>query len=233
VAARTNAVSRQELDQAEARARIAAADVKIKEKALEDTAIRADFDGIIADRFVDNFQNVVAKQPILLFQEISRLEIRIDVPERDIVESGDEPGRLTAIFDTVPDREFDLSIKEIVTEADPVTQTYKVVLTMPNLAENQLLPGMTATVRWYPPDRGSRGARTIPLAGVLGQEGRPSWVWVIDAETWTVSRREVSLGAVAYADRVEVIDGLEPGERVAAAGAHHLSNGMRVREFEQ
>jgi multidrug resistance efflux pump len=69
VAARTNAVSRQELDQAEARARIAAADVKIKEKALEDTAIRADFDGIIADRFVDNFQNVVAKQPILLFQE--------------------------------------------------------------------------------------------------------------------------------------------------------------------
>jgi RND family efflux transporter MFP subunit len=231
VAARTNAVSREEVDQAEALARISAADLKIKEKALEDTTILADFDGIVADRFVDNFQNVVAKQPVVLLQDIQMLEIRVSVPERDVVESADEPGRVAAVFDTLPDREFELSVKEFVTEADPVTQTYRIVLAMPNPEGAGLLPGMTATVRWYAPTLGSRGDNTVPLGAVRGGGGRPSSVWVIEPDARTVTQREVRLGQVAYADRVEILEGLEPGETIAAAGVHHLVEGMRVRAF--
>jgi RND family efflux transporter MFP subunit len=233
VAARTNAVSRQDVDQAEAASRIAAAEVRIKQKALDDTIIRADFEGIVADRFVDNFQNVVAKQPILLYQDVSQLEIRISVPERDVATAADEPGRMTASFDARPGEEIELSIKEFVTEADPVTQTYEVILVMPNPKGSGLLPGMTASVNWYPPAVGRLGDDTVPIAGVLGQKGRPSWVWVIDPAANTVSRREVEVGPVAYADRVEILGGLERGEMIAAAGAHHLSDGMRVRPYGQ
>jgi RND family efflux transporter MFP subunit len=232
VAAKTNAVSRQELGEAEAAARIAAADLKIKEKALEDTTIRADFDGIVADRFVDNFQNVVAKQPVVLLQDIQTLEIRVSVPEQDVVESGDEPGSITAVFDSLPDREFELSVKEFVTEADPVTQTYRVVLAMPNPEGSGLLPGMTATVRWYAPTLGSRGDETVPLAAVRGGDGLPSSVWVVEPDAMTVTQREVRLGQIAYGDRVEVLEGLEPGETIAAAGVHHLVEGMRVQPYE-
>ena len=231
VAARTNAVSRQEVDQAEANARIAAADLKIREKALEDTTILADFDGVVADRFVDNFQTVVAKQPVVLLQEIQPLEIRVSVPERDVVETADEPGRVAVAFDSLPGREFDAAIKEFVTEADPVTQTYRVVLSIPNPEGTGLLPGMTATVRWYAPDLGSRGDNTVPLAAVRGREGRPSSVWVIEPDAMTVTQREVSVGQVAYADRVEILEGLAIGETIAAAGVHHLMEGMHVRDY--
>ena len=227
------AVSRQELDEAASRMRIASAEVKLKEKALEDSTIRAPMDGIVADRLVDNFQNVDAKQPVLVLQDVSRLEVRINIPERDISESGADTGRISASFDVVPGREFELAVKEFVTDADPVTQTYPVTLWMATPAGAGLLPGMTATVHWYPPTAEAQAVRTVPITAVLGQAGRPSAVWVVDTESETVDRREVEIGAIVQGDRVEVVSGIEAGETVATAGAHHLSPGIRVREYRQ
>jgi len=233
-AARTRAVSPREVDEARARARISESEVKIKQKALEDSSIHADFEGVVADRFVDNFQNVVAKSPVLLLQDISVLEIRVNVPERDVAnpsETGD--GRLTATFDALPDREFDLQVKEFVTEADPVTQTYAVTLMMPNPGGSGLLPGMTATVTWQPEGATAAGLRTVPAAAVVGQAGRKPSVWIIDPEEMTATRRNVEVGSIVAGDQLQILSGIEKGERIAAAGAHHLTEGMKVREYRQ
>lgn len=232
-AAAKRAVSQRELDEAVARARIAESELKIRKKALEDTVIHADFDGIVSDRYVENFQQIQAKQPIMELQEISVLEIRVDIPEKDAVAPEDaEGGRITAVFDAVPDREFDLEVKEFVTEADPITQTFSVTLKMENPDESNLLPGMTATVHYYPPEaRAGRGDTTLPAVAVLGQPDREPWVWVIDADTMVVSKRPVKVGAIVAGERIRIESGLEPGETIASAGAHHLAEGMKVREY--
>ena len=233
-AAKTRAVAPVQVDEARARARITEAEVKIQAKALEDSALTADFDGIVADRFVDNFQNVVAKEPVLLLQDISVLEIRVNVPESDLANPDETAtGRLFATFDALPGREFDIQIKEIVTEADPVTQTYPVTLMMPNPEGTGLLPGMTATVTWQPDGRGSGATTTVPAAAVVGQAGRRPAVWIIDPEAMTAARREVEVGSIVAGDQIQILSGLEKGERVAAAGAHHLTDGMKVREYRQ
>ncbi len=236
-AAKTRAVSRQEVDEAEASARQAVAARKIKEKQLEDTELRAKFDGIVADRYVENFQNVVAKEPILSLQDIHILEVRIDLPERDFgtAPEVENVGRLTASFDAISGREFELEVKEFVTDADPVTQTFPVTLQMPNPGDADILPdilpGMTASVTWYRPPRAGASDQTVPAIAVLGQEGRAPWVWVIDRDTMRVSRRPVEIGAIVQSDRIEVRGGLQPGELIASAGVHHLAEGMKVREF--
>ena len=231
-AARSNAVSRRELDQARARARIAAADLKIEEKALEDSEIRASFDGIVADRLVDNFQNVQAKEPVLLMQDISVLEIRVNIPERDATGPPDTPvGDLSATFDAVPGRRFPLTIKEVVTQADPVTQTYAVTLMMPRPEGIEILPGMTATVTWRPAGEFATRSNTVPTSALVGRQGSKPWVWVVDAQDMTVSRREVEVGSIVGHNQIQLVSGLDSGEVIAAAGVHHLTEGMKVAEY--
>ena len=48
---------------------------------LEDTTLRAPYDGVIAQRFVEQGQNVRAKQPIVKFQDVDEIDIVVDVPE--------------------------------------------------------------------------------------------------------------------------------------------------------
>ncbi len=236
LAAKSGAVSRQEVDEAVSRARATAADVRIKRKALEDSEIRAKISGIVADRYVEAFQRVKAKEPILSLQDISTLEVRINAPERDmggdVLEDPEDIGRLSARFATVPGRVFELELKELVTDADPVTQTFPVTLEMENPADTEILPGMTATVVWEPPAALQAGSNSVPTAAVLAVPPAQTFVWVIDPESMRVSKREVSLGELMKGDRVEVLSGLEPGETVAAAGAYHLDEGVKVRFFD-
>ncbi len=62
---------------------ITQAEFDVAEKALQDTELRAPFGGRIARRLVDDFANVRLKQPVLVLQDESSLELRVAVAERD------------------------------------------------------------------------------------------------------------------------------------------------------
>jgi RND family efflux transporter MFP subunit len=64
-AAKTGAVARQDVTDAEAQAETADAEVRIRRKALEDATLVAPFDGKVSATYVENFQNVLAKQAIV------------------------------------------------------------------------------------------------------------------------------------------------------------------------
>ncbi len=53
------------------------------QKALNDTVLKAPFSGRVSRKIANNFQNVQAKEAILLMEDISSLELDIDVPEQD------------------------------------------------------------------------------------------------------------------------------------------------------
>ena len=44
---------------------------------------------------------------------------------------------------------------------------------------------------------------------------------------------EVEVGSIVGGDQIQILSGLEKGDRIAAAGAHHLTEGMKVREYRQ
>ena len=56
-------------------------EVRIAQKAVDDTRIVAPFDGVVSQTFVDNFQNVIAKQPVIRFLDVSKIEMIINIPE--------------------------------------------------------------------------------------------------------------------------------------------------------
>lgn len=49
---------------------------------LDYTVLKAPFDGSVVSKYVDNFQTVPAKQPIVRLLDISTIEVTVPVPER-------------------------------------------------------------------------------------------------------------------------------------------------------
>ncbi|MGL4549643.1 MAG: efflux RND transporter periplasmic adaptor subunit [Gemmataceae bacterium] len=198
---------------------------------LDDTSLRAPYDGVIAKRFIEPNQNVKAKQPVVRFQDVDEVEVAVDVPEvvmaaqlrsADIV-------RLVAEFGAAPGRDFPVHIKEVAQKADPVTQTFVVRVALKSPPDVNLLPGMTATVTLTYRRANILDSRIqVPISAVV-QEGGEQAAWVIGPDL-TVTRRAVKLGEPT-GSRVEVVSGLEPGERIAAAGANFLREGMKVRDL--
>ena len=215
------------------------AELREMEKALEDTVLRAPFAGVVARKLVQDFENVQAKQPVLLLEDAGGLEIKIDVPERDVVLGGGEgqandeiTRRLQpkVIVTSLPDRAFDARVKEFSTAADPATRTFQATLAFETPSDVRVLSGMTAKALIRLPSRDGSGdgaGLSVPARAVLANEAGESFVWVVDPEGMTVSRRAVAVGALS-GDRVAVTSGLGAGDWLAVSGVHHLREGMQV-----
>lgn len=224
----SQAVARAEVDQKRTAMEVARSSFAAAKKDVEDTRLTAPFDGVIAHRYVENFQNIQAKEPVISLQSTDELEIVIHVPER-IMRS--EPRRTAgyAQFDDIPGRRFPVTLKSYSSEADPQTQTYEVVLGLTRPQDVTILPGMSAEVLPEAATTGVESSRVaVPLKAIAtGPDGDPR-VWVVDPDSSRVTSRPVSVGTV-QGSNIIVLDGLQVGERIVTAGLAHLREGMLVR----
>ncbi len=198
---------------------------------LDDSTLRAPYDGVIAQRFVEQGQNVRAKQPVVKFQDIAEIDISADIPESVMadVHSADIVG-LVAEFSALPGRRFSVHIKEVAQRADPATQTFRIRVAMMVPEGVNLLPGMSATVAMTYRRAAILGGRIfVPIAAIFETSPGLQAAWVIGSDQ-TVAHRLVKTGE-ATAGQIEIVDGLQPGDRIAVAGVTFLREGMKVRDL--
>ena len=232
--------SQAEVDKTRRDIQVAKENLKKAQKALDDTTLKAPFSGEVANKIADNFQNVQAKEPILLLQDISSLEMDITVPEQDFslatpgltYEQRTERARPEIVVSSFPDRRFPARFKSMSTTADPVTRTYAITLAFATPADITVLPGMTAKVILHVQqeklaDFGVTGFM-VPVSAVAPDDQGKAYAWRIDPDSMQVSRVPVELGAMA-GEEVRVLSGLAGGDRIAISGVHHLREGMQVR----
>jgi RND family efflux transporter MFP subunit len=199
---------------------------------LEDSTLRAPYDGVIARRFVEQGQTIRAKDPVVRFQDVDEIEVAVDVPETVMageIRSADVL-KLVAEFSGAPGVQFPVQIKEVAQTADPVTQTFRVRVGMQAPKDVLLRPGMTATVTVTYRRARVLGSRIIvPISAVFKDATGEQVAWAIGSDQ-TVSRRPVKLGE-ATGGGIEIVEGLEPGDRIAVAGVTRLREGMKVRDL--
>ena len=215
--------------------------------ALKDTELRAPFDGMIADRMVENNQNVAAQQPIFSLQDISTLEIVFNMPDNDIllapipavrdfktlIEGDGTLFALAARFDAMPDRAFPLKVKEFSAQADPRTNTYPVTAIMPRQPDVNLLPGMAVTVEvdFQPGKARSDGKYFVPATAILNEGSDKNFLWRYSENG--VSRVAVTVGGPRSDGSLEVSGpDLRDGDVIITAGVHFLREGQKVRPQE-
>ena len=229
-----NAVSQAEYEASETAYHIAKAELRIHEKALSDTSLLAPFDGIIAKRFVENHEHVEAKQPVLSCQDISRVEVVIQMPESMIARTAANDLRgVQVCFGEAREQWFDATVCERTAESDRVTRTYDVAVTLARPSGLEIFPGMTATVKISVDNvpgvtPSNEDLTSIPVEALWSGPDGESYVWVIDPKGGRPEKRAVVTQSMR-SDYVEVSHGLCPGERVAIAGLRALCADMLVR----
>ena len=244
-ASASGAVSAQDLTDAQARFDAAQAQVNIKQKAYDETFLRAPFAGEMAEKLVEDFQNVRAKQTVLVLQDDSYLELKVSVPESDlriarpegtenldnIEEETEELYDIQVIVSAFPDRSFPADLTEFATRADPTTRTFEMTLRFENPRDIVVLSGMTARAILRPEVGSDREGFALPVSAVAGRNDGSPFVWLVDESSMTVSKRPVSIGELSGSS-INVSGGLSTGDVVALSGVAELRDGMEVSRLE-
>jgi RND family efflux transporter MFP subunit len=229
-------VSSSEYEKAKVEYDIAQTELHIRIKAMKDTVLVAPFDGIVANRFVENHEHITKKEPILSFQDISVTEVVIQVPERIIMRGGGAENlkKIQVFFDSEKNYIFDASFRESCACSDSITGTFDAVVVLKKRPEINVLPGMTASVRVETSDTRKQLAPSVLLPGdaVFSDSSGKSYVWIINSDGGKVQKRQIKIGSM-HNEGLVIVSGVSEGENVAISGINSLREDIEVRPMSQ
>ena len=214
-------------DQALASARQLRADIdsqssslRLAQRNLRDTVIRAPFAGYVAERLVSQGQYLQPLTPVMRIVRLHPLKITAEVPEKFApwIESGRE---IAVRVDAFPQQSFNGRVVRIAPAVNLRSRAFAIEGEVPN-PDGKLKPGTFARVQ-ITTDRVER-AVTIPFAAVQSRYGTNR---VFLVQNGQLAGREIVLGD-RLGDRVEVSQGLEAGTSIVAADVEQLADGMKV-----
>jgi len=211
------------------------ASVSTKKDRLSYTHLKAPFDGIVVNKYVENFQDVRQKQAVVRIVDDSHIEMIISIPE-SLISLVPQARNLEVIFDAFPDRKIPAEIKEIGKEASRTTRTYPVTLIMEQPDDINILPGMAGKATGEGPPEGEGSelvGKPVPVSAIFSPDDiDKTYVWIIDEESKQVTKHEVTTGKLTDYG-ILVTEGLDTGVWIATAGVHNLREGMEVRILEE
>ncbi|MDP2716018.1 efflux RND transporter periplasmic adaptor subunit [Rheinheimera sp.] len=231
-------VSQAVFDESKAQLQVAQADLSTAETALSYTRLEAPFAGNISRLLVENHENVAAQQAIMELQVRDQVDVVIQVPE-DVISNvrKDFDYQPEVVFDSHPLQRYRARIREWDTRADPATNSFKVVFTMPTPTEFNVLSGMTANViaEVSKINAAYVDALFIPASAIFMPDdtalaSQQSYVWVYNADSGVVTKRAVTVSSLTSAGAA-VTAGLNAGEQVVSAGVQQLKEGQQVRPW--
>ncbi len=214
----------------------ARAQEKLAEVNLENTQVRAPFDGTVLRKDAEVGEIVapssagggLTRTAIVTMADLGTLEVEVDVNEAYIAQiANGQPARTT--LDAYPDTSFAGRVRQVVPTADRQKATVQVKVSILD-RDPRILPEMGAKVVFLR-DGGAHPAAapphrvTVPAAAVVnGSDGARVWV----VENGRVSARPVETGP-GRGDQVEIRKGLLGGESVVLDPPAGLKDGAKVR----
>ena len=201
---------------AQARAQAAGARAQIG-----DRVVTAPFAGWVSLRNISAGAVVNAGTEIATVSDISSIKLDFSVPETML--SVLRPGlTIDAVSAAYPDQPFRGQIATIDPVIDPNTRAVMVRARLPN-PDGKLKPGMLLTVAI---ETAPRMSLSVPELAVIG-EGDSRFVYVVD-DGGAAKRQQVRTGQ-RQAGRIEIVEGLQPGQKVITEGVVKVAEGMKVR----
>lgn len=196
---------------------------RIAREELSHSKLIAPSDGVIAQRSVEKGTNVLPGQQIYKLVDVSTVDVKVAVPEK-IVSSLRKGISARITVGALNGAIYTAGISEIGVEANPLSHTYDIKLSLPNPGR-RLMPGMVCNVSLQPGLPIDK--IVIPMRAVELDTDNARFVWVVVGGK--AVKRPISLGDFA-GDGVEVVSGLSAGDRLIIDGAQKVSQGMRVKE---
>ena len=212
-----DAVSKQEMENATRAYRVAEANRKMVDAQLSYTTVRAPFDGVITEKKVEAGELASPGQPLLKMEDPQRLRLEAIVAEGDLrsISRGD---KIQVLIDALGGQALVGTVSQILPAGDPQTHTFTVKADLPKTAG--LKTGMFGR---FPLDKGTTQSIVVPPTAVI-ERGELSSLYVVGADQ--IARlRWVKLGR-RFDKSVEILSGINEGERVLADGSHGVDGAI-------
>jgi RND family efflux transporter MFP subunit len=212
--------------------------LEVAQRNLDDTVVRAPFDGVVTDKAAQPGEIVspisagggFTRTGICTLVDMDSLEVEVDVNESFINRvHADQPAVVK--LNAYPDWEIPAYVIAIIPTADRSKATVKVRVGM-KLKDPRILPEMGARVSFFSEAAPQAAGAPAPAPGVLvpfaavNGNADGGTLYVIRGNT--VERRAVRLGARSGED-VTVLSGITPGERVAVGDFARLKDGVTIK----
>lgn len=224
-----------DLESARAQAESAGAQVRAASKALEIarlnvsyTKLTAATDCSIAALDIEVNENVAAGQQVAAVSCGDAFEVTLDLPE-SLIGSVNATTPVTVRFGSIPGEEFSGVISEVAVALAAGSAAFPIVI---KIAESHpsLRSGLAADVTFQFDSAADKGRVVIPVTAVINDPGG-TFVFVAEPAATEgeaiVRRRAVTLGELSQLG-IEIIDGLNVGDRVITAGVSVIRDGQRV-----
>ncbi|NDC80906.1 MAG: efflux RND transporter periplasmic adaptor subunit [Verrucomicrobia bacterium] len=213
-------ISKQEHDQTHATFARSEASLNLAKKRLTEYTLTAPFDGILGRRYVSVGQYVTPQSVLVSIYDLDRMKLNFSVPER--YSARVTPGQTLQLHVAAYGEEtFSGEIYLIEPRVDPGTRTVQVRAFVPN-SDHRLKPGMFANLSVAVGTKSQ--ALTIPEE-CLFPNG--SGFAVYRSANGVAELVPVETG-LRVPGRVEILRGLQPGDRVARSGNLRLSPGRKL-----
>jgi membrane fusion protein (multidrug efflux system) len=216
--------SKSAVDQYQAAWLSAKADLQAARARQSDRMIRAPFAGVVGLSDVAPGALVNPGAPIVTLDDLTSIRVDFQVPEQNLsqIREGQE---IDASVEAYPGQKIHGRIQRIDTRVDERTRAVTARAEFPN-PDRRLKPGMLIRVAI---SRGQRQAMAAPEAAVAVQ-GDSAFVYVIHTANGRamVEQRPVVTG-LRQDNFVEILDGVQPGERIVADGLNKMQPGQPVR----
>jgi membrane fusion protein (multidrug efflux system) len=209
------------LDAQVAAASAARAQASEARASIAERVITAPFSGYASLRTISPGAVVTSGTEIATISDISTIKLDFPVPETVLAVM--KPGlTIAATSAAYPETPFRGQVATIDPVINPNTRSVTVRAHLPN-PDGRLKPGMLLTVAI---ETSPRLGLSVPELAIVG-EGDQRFVYVL-APDGSVKRTPVRTG-LRSAGRIEILEGLQPGQKVVTEGVVKLSDGMKVR----
>jgi RND family efflux transporter MFP subunit len=201
------------------------ASMKLADRQLRDTEIRAPFAGYVEKRFVNLGELVKTQMPVMAIVRVDPLKVVAEIPEKMApwISNG-QPVQL--LVDAYPDKSFTGKVSRISPTVNTATRAFPFEALIPN-RDATLKPGTFARVH-IESDKQDQ-VITVSYAALQYRYG-VNRVFVVEGDKLAV--RELKVGD-RVGDRIEVVSGVKPSERVAISDVEKLTDGMKVTTTNQ
>lgn len=191
---------------------------------LEDARIEAPFDGTVDSIDVSVGDFVSAGTPVATMVDLSRVRIFGGVTAREAARL--HPGSIARVsFADLGGRSLEATLKSVGRVADRADGTYEIELWMDN-AETLMRDGLVARIEL--PHEDAEQFVLAPRQALLRRDGRPE-VFVVSVEAGrTVAHSRILSTGRSDGDWIEIVEGLETGERIVYDGHFALEDGSIV-----
>ena len=217
--------TRENLDDLNTAASVAAAQLRSVEFNASYARITAPADGMVLQKLAERDELVGPGQTVVVVGGTRQgWVVKVAVADREVVQL--RPGLAAKLrFDAFPTQEFTGVIRTVARSADPATGSFQIEIAVQDAAAG-FGRGMVATALLpRVADSLAAPAMVLPNTALLEASGDRATVLVVVGDR--VQRHDVHLGRMV-GERVEVLDGLKPGDQVVVEGASFVAAGDRV-----